>query len=498
MTSQLPRLSEPARAFLAREKRLLIDGAWTPSRGESAIGCVDPSTGEEIASFAPAAAADVSDAVGAARRSFDRGVWRDLPPAERARRIWRLGELIDLNRRDLADLEALDGGKPFPAALNGEVPAAAEAFRYHAGWCTKLSGETFRPSVPGLDLEGAGQFEPVGVAGLITPWNGPLVMAAWKLAPALAAGCSVVLKPSEMTVLSTLRLGELVGEAGVPPGVVNIVTGSGARVGDAIVRDERVDKISFTGSIHSASSIIDAAKSDLKRLSLELGGKSPVVIFHDAKIDEAIAGAAGGVFGNAGQVCVAGSRILVERPVFGQVVDGLCARARALRLGPAFDQRTEMGPLISAAHRQSVDRIVKASVGEGAECLAGGAVVDGEGFFYLPTILADPGAQSVAWREEIFGPVAVVIPFDDEEEAIRLANSTQYGLAASVWSENASRVRRIARAVRAGIVWINCHGVPDMAMPIGGFGRSGWGREHGRPGVEAYLEHKSIMQRVFS
>lgn len=498
MSSQLPRLSKDARVFLAGERRVLINGEWRRPNGAGAIDCIDPSTGETIGAFSPASAADANAAIAAARRSFDQGVWRALSPAERAKRLWRIAELIDAHRRELAELESIDGGKPFAAALNGEAPAAAEAFRYHAGWCTKLSGETFQPSISGLDLEGVTRLEPVGVAGLITPWNGPLVMAAWKLAPALAAGCSVVLKPSEMTVLATLRLGELMVEAGVPAGVVNIVIGSGAVIGDAIARDGRVDKISFTGSTASARSIIEASKGNLKRLSLELGGKSPVVIFGDAHIDEAIAGAAGGIFGNAGQVCVAGSRILVERTIYDRVAEGLCAQAKALRVGRAFDETTQMGPLISAKHRQSVDHIVRTAVGDGAERLAGGAAIEGDGFFYAPTILADPKATTAAWRDEIFGPVAVLTPFDDEDEALRLANDSDYGLAASIWSENASRIQRMSRAVRAGIVWVNCHGVPDMAMPIGGYKQSGWGREHGRLGVLAYLEHKSIMQRVFS
>ncbi|MCB2096782.1 MAG: aldehyde dehydrogenase family protein [Parvularculaceae bacterium] len=498
MASLPPRLSDETRAFVANAKNNLIAGEWRKPGGSSSIDCIDPSTGETVAAFAPASTNDVDAAIDAARRSFDTGAWRSLTPAERAKRIWRIGELIDAHRQELSELESLDGGKPFAAAFNGEAPAAAEAFRYHAGWCTKIDGGTFKPSIGGLDLEGVTRLEPVGVAGLITPWNGPLVMAAWKLAPALAAGCSVVLKPSELTILSTLRLGELICEAGIPDGVVNIVVGSGAVVGDAITRDPRVDKISFTGSTASARAIIDAGKGNLKRLSLELGGKSPVVIFDDAKIDEAIAGAAGGIFGNAGQVCVAGSRILVQRTAYQRVADGLRKHAEALKLGGAFDETTMMGPLISAAHRSSVDRTVKAAIDEGAERLAGGRIVDGPGFFYQPTVLADAGAKSCAWREEIFGPVATLAPFDDEEEALRLANDTQYGLAASVWTENASRAQRMSRALRAGIVWVNCHGIPDMAMPIGGYKQSGWGREHGRLGLEAFLEHKSVMQRVFS
>ncbi|MGD9799848.1 MAG: aldehyde dehydrogenase, partial [Parvularculaceae bacterium] len=346
MASLPPHLSDETRAFVASAKNNLIAGEWRKPGGPSSIDCIDPSTGETVAAFASASTNDVDAAIEAARRSFDTGAWRNLTPAERAKRIWRVGELIEAHRQELAELESLDGGKPFAAAFNGEAPAAAEAFRYHAGWCTKIDGGTFKPSIGGLDLEGVTRLEPVGVAGLITPWNGPLVMAAWKLAPALAAGCSVVLKPSELTILSTLRLGELICEAGIPDGVVNIVVGSGAVVGDAITRDPRVDKISFTGSTASARAIIDAGKGNLKRLSLELGGKSPVVIFDDANIEEAIAGAAGGIFGNAGQVCVAGSRILVQRTAYQRVADGLRIHAEAVKLGGAFVETTMMGPLI--------------------------------------------------------------------------------------------------------------------------------------------------------
>lgn len=498
MASQLTRVSGETRAFLARPKNNLIAGEQRAPAGDGAVDIIDPSTGERLADFAPANADDVDDAIAAARATFDAGDWRKLTPADRAQRLWRLGDLIDANRRELAELESLDGGKPFAAAFNGEAPAAAEAFRYHAGWCTKIGGETFTPSIAGLDLGGVTHLEPVGVAGLITPWNGPLVMASWKLAPALAAGCSVILKPSEATILSTLRLGELAGAAGIPDGVLNIVLGSGAVVGDAIARDPRIDKISFTGSTNTARAIIDAAKGDMKRLSLELGGKSPVVIFDDANIDAAIDGAAGAIFGNAGQVCVAGSRILVQRSALAQVAEGLRARADKLVVGKAFDETTQMGPLISASHRASVDRIVGASVEAGAERVAGGRIIEGDGYFYQPTVLADMAAESRAWRDEIFGPVAVLTAFDDEEEAVRLANDTNYGLAASVWTDNASRVQRMTRAIRAGIIWVNCHGIPDMAMPIGGYKQSGWGREHGRRGLEAFLEHKSVMQRVFS
>lgn len=496
MTSQLDKVSLHTRDFIASDQTILINGVWVNPKSGRFEPVIDPSTGEEIGEYSPGDKTDVEAAISAAKDVFEAGVWTAYTPAERTKFLIKIADLIEANQQILGELESLDSGKPIGPARYGEVLIAAEAFRYHAGWCTKIEGRTFQPSIPGLDLMGSTRLEPVGVAGLITPWNGPLVMAAWKLAPALAAGCCCVLKPSENTVLSTLFLGRLMLEAGIPPGVVNIVTGSGAVVGGALSASPDVDKLSFTGSIATARRILDATKGNFKKLSLELGGKSPVVIFADVNMDSAVEGATGGIFGNAGQVCVAGSRILIQRKFYDAFVEKFTAAAKGLKLGASMHEDTEMGPLISDAHRQSVANIVTKALEGKAELLTGGSPLDRPGFFFEPTLIASSDRTNCIVTDEVFGPVAVVMPFEDEVEAIALANNSDYGLAASVWTENTSRAQRMSQKIKAGIVWINCHGIPDMAMPIGGYKQSGWGREHGWHGIEAYLEHKSIMQHL--
>ena len=494
MISQLDNASAETREFISSEHGPFINGERIITSEKEVI--IDPSTAETIGEFSVCRLDETNTAINAARSTFDSGIWQNLTPAERARTLWKVADLIEANQKILGELESIDGGKPIGPAMQGEVPAAAEAFRYHAGWCTKIEGRTFKPSIPGLNLEGSTYLEPVGVAGLITPWNGPLVMAAWKLAPALAAGCSCVLKPSENTVLSTLYLGQLLEQGGLPAGVVNIVTGGGQSVGSVLSQSTEIDKISFTGSTATARHIIEGAKENFKKVSLELGGKSPVLIFEDADMAAAVQGAADGIFSNAGQVCVAGSRILVHRSIFDEFAQNFINLANSIKLGLSLAEDTQMGPLISHVHRQSVAKIVEQSLLGNAELLCGGKSLDQTGFYFSPTVIASSDTRNCAVLEEIFGPVAIIMPFDDEEQAVAMANNSQYGLAASVWTENTSRARRITQKIRSGIVWINCHGIPDMAMPIGGYKNSGWGREHGWRGIEAYLEHKSVMQRL--
>ena len=469
---------------------------WAPGEGAKPASILDPATGAEIARVTPASTRQADEAVAAARAAFLDRRWSGQTPAQKQRVLLRVAELIDRDAQTLGELETLNGGKLYAAALHGEVAHAAETFRYYAGWCTKLPGATFDPSVPGQRFQGLIRHEPVGVAAQIVPWNGPLVMAAWKLAPALAAGCSCVLKPAELTPLTALYLGRLLLEAGVPEGVVSILPGPGGKLGQHLARHPDVNKVAFTGSTEVGKQLLADARGNLKRLSLELGGKSPVLIFDDADLPRAIAGAADAIFANAGQVCVAGSRVYAQAGVYQDVLDGLVECARGLKLGPGLDPDSQMGPLISASHRESVHALVEAGVSEGAQLVTGGKPLAGKGFFYPPTVFADAGEDMRITREEVFGPVVTVTPFDSAEEAVRQANRSRYGLAASVWTRDLARGHSIAERLESGIVWINSHGIPELSMPIGGYKQSGWGREHGLEGLKIYMETKSIMARM--
>jgi acyl-CoA reductase-like NAD-dependent aldehyde dehydrogenase len=494
-TSLLPSL----RADLAANARqLFIDGKFQPAQSGETFEVVDPSSGETFANAASGGAADIDLAVKAARRCFDSGAWTGQTPAQRARALTKLADLVEANGSRIALTETLDNGMPLMMAFFGGVAAASEQLRYNAGWATKLNGETFTPSNPG-EWHAFTMREPVGVVGAIVPWNFPFVMAVAKIAPALAAGCTVVLKPAEQTPLSAVILAELVAEAGFPDGAVNIVTGFGKTAGAALVEHPLVDKISFTGSTVTGKAIVHACTGNLKRVTLELGGKSPVVIFGDADLAKAIPGTAMGIFGNSGQVCAAGSRLFVHESVREQVFEGLAGFARSLKVGPGLAPDTQMGPLVSQVQFDRVAGYIAGAREEGAGVVTGGnrLSVSGcqGGYFIEPTVLADttPGMKAV--EEEIFGPVLCTQSFGDEdlEKVAAAANNTAYGLSSAIWTRDMSNGLKLAKRIRAGMVRINGGaGGPDPAMPLGGFKQSGWGRENGRNGIEAYTEIKSV------
>ena len=481
------------RAFLAAPRRLLIGGDWVPAQAGATFDSVNPSDGRVIAQLARGDAADIDAAVQAARRAFDGG-WPRTKPAERQRLLLALADLVERHDEQLAWLQALDFGGPISAMRAGRGRPVG-LLRYYAGLATTVHGQTIENSLPGSFLSYTVR-EPVGVVGAITPWNGPLNVCITKLAPALAAGCTVVLKPSEEASLAAVRLGELIVEAGFPAGVVNIVTGFGD-AGGALAAHPGVDKVGFTGSTATGQSIIRASAGNVKRLSLELGGKSPDIVFADADLDKAVQGAAMAAFANSGQICCAGSRLLVERRIHDAFVERVAEVGRGLRVGSSIDPATQLGPLVSARQLDRVCGYLEAGRREGSAAVSGGARLQegalAEGFFVPPTVFANVRNDMTIAREEIFGPVISAIPFDDIDEAIAIANDTEFGLGAGVWTRDVSKAHRVSGALRSGSVWINCYLQMDPAVPFGGYRMSGYGREFGTEHLNEFLQVKSVI-----
>ncbi|TDV28661.1 aldehyde dehydrogenase (acceptor) [Paraburkholderia caballeronis] len=476
--------------------QMFIDGRCAGSGDGRTFAVFDPATGDEIAQVPDATDADVDAAVFAARRAFEADTWRRMPPAARERLLLKLAELVEQHGDELAALETLNQGKLLGFSKMLEVGGSTQWLRYMAGWATKIEGSTVDLSLafpPGVRYNASTRRVPVGVVAAIVPWNFPLLMAVWKIAPALACGCTVVLKPAEETPLTALRLAELAHEAGFPPGVFNVVTGRGETAGATLVRHPQIDKVTFTGSTEVGRIIGRQCASDLKRASLELGGKSPVIVLDDCDPRRAIDGAAGAIFFNHGQVCTAGSRLYVPRSRYDEIVGGIAQIARSTVLGSGFDAATQMGPLVSARHRDKVASMIAQGRDEGGEIVAGGRASDRPGFFVEPTVIGNfDNRPLTVVAEEVFGPVLVAMPYDDVDEAIAAANASAYGLGASVWTSQLDRALRVIDGVEAGTVWVNTHNMVDPALPFGGFKASGIGREHGRAIIDAYTETKSV------
>jgi phenylacetaldehyde dehydrogenase len=497
---QVTPLSSEVESFIGQPRQVLIDGRWVGAQSGKSFEVYDPSSGREIAKVAACEKADVDAAVAAARKAFDHGPWPRMSPSQRGRIIWKIGDLILENLEELAQLESLDNGKPIAVARAADVPLAADLFHYMAGWATKIEGNTIGLSVPytpGAEYHAYTRREPIGVVAQIIPWNFPLLMAAWKLGPALTTGCTVVLKVAEETPLSALRLAELCQEAGLPDGVLNLLTGFGEPCGAPLAAHPMVDKVAFTGSTEVGKLIVKAASNDLKKVTLELGGKSPNIILDDADMDLAIPGAANAIFFNHGQCCCAGSRLFVQEKKYDQVVEGVTQFAKNIRLGPGLDSRTQMGPLVSQTQLERVSGYLRSGEEQGAKALCGGKRRGESGYFVEPTVLVGTSPDMKVYQEEIFGPVVTAIPFKSvDDDLLTRANDTTYGLAAGIYTRDMARAHRIANRLRAGTVWINCYNIFDAALPFGGYKQSGWGREMGHNALDNYLETKSVCASI--
>jgi aldehyde dehydrogenase (NAD+)/phenylacetaldehyde dehydrogenase len=483
------KLSEKVEKFLEGTKKLYINGSFIESANGKTFETVNPATGEMLARVAEAEEEDINRAVEAARDAFDNGPWSRMGTAERSRLIYKLADLIEENKQELAELESLDNGKPMRELIAADLPLTIEHFRYYAGWSTKIMGQT---------IPSQGNFftytrhEPLGVVGQIIPWNFPLLMAAWKLGAALATGCTVVLKPAEQTPLSALYLAELIEEAGFPKGVVNIVPGYGETAGAPLVNHKKIDKIAFTGSTSVGKAIMRQASETLKKVTLELGGKSPNIILPDADLTKALPGALNGIMFNQGQVCSAGSRLYIQKKQYENVVADLASTAKNIKVGIGLDQETEMGPLVSSEQHNTVKRYIESGKSQGAELVAGGKVPFEKGYFMEPTIFANVDDSMTIAKEEIFGPVVAAMPYDTLDDLIDKANDTEYGLAAGVWTQDLKSAHYIANRLKAGTVWVNCYNAFDAAVPFGGYKQSGIGREMGSYALENYTEVKAV------
>jgi phenylacetaldehyde dehydrogenase len=489
----LGRLGRDAAKFVAKRKKLYIDGQWLEAGSGETFDVIDPATGQVFDRVPKGDKADIDRAVAAARRAFDDGPWAAMTPSDRGKLVWRLGDLVEKHADEIAEIEALDNGKPVNDARYGDVAFSCELLRYMAGWSTKITGQTISLS-SGAPFHAYTLREPVGVCGQIVPWNFSFMMAVWKIAPALAAGCTVVLKPAEQTPLTALRLAELVEEVGFPAGVFNVVTGFGETAGAALAAHPDVDKVAFTGSTEVGRKILAAAQGNLKKVSLELGGKSPMIVFPDADLARAIPAVASGIFYNMGQTCSAGTRLYVHAKVSDAVLDGVAKLAAKMPIGPGLDPSTQVGPLVSEEQFQKVRGYIAAGVGEGAELFAGGSRVGDTGYFLQPTILARTRSHMSVVREEIFGPVLCASSFDDDgiDAVVREANDSIYGLAAGIFTRDLSTAHKVAKRLKAGTIGINTHHVVDPALPFGGFKQSGWGREQGYEAIQLYTEVKSV------